>query len=546
MDKICRGSAIGEAHRSGAWRDDVGSLLDTSRTARGNSVSTHSLKLENTSPRGKPPANSRGAFVSDTFRSQEWFRHDGHSEEKVPQLSPRFWKGANALSPAPGAMQAGRSKSAKDLKQAGEENVNIEQRGHYSPRMPRSPRSPRGGLSRARSDGAFIKTGDAFVQKAPSMTDDYTETTYSRAQSPREALFGACEPVDDFVESTARQRSPSPTFATSEQWMGYNSGTGYGSKFDEERDAPSMPSRNFNSKARRQHSGRVSEETWKSPRGNLAGEPSPPPIILNAVSGAVTRGKKTNIVKDSDNAKRRLRLDQSQSDLTRSEKRHSFPTDPQGQRQLEEMSYLSPRLFSPRTQPPPQSNGGSQGSRAPAQDPRIIDVQHRTSAEMASSMMPDTARVKRQMEPDVQAQIDTDERKYLVGHQLVNWTQHGRRGASDCFEQICQVAAEATADAGGHLMGYPSTTLRDHRNSDVLRAHLQTPGPPRVRQEPQQQPVVVPVYSYGDISSLPSTMPKDTAYLHSGLKVVKFGPRTPGYFSPYADRVPVSMSQALR
>mmetsp|Transcript_15306 Transcript_15306/g.27285 ORF Transcript_15306/g.27285 Transcript_15306/m.27285 type:complete len:543 (-) Transcript_15306:169-1797(-) len=541
MDKICRGSAIGEAHRSGAWRDDVGSQLDTSRTARGNSVSTHSLKLENTSPRGKPPANSRGAFVSDTFRSQEWFRHDGHSEEKVPQLSPRFWKGANALSPAPGAMQSGRSKSTKDLK-AGEENVNIEQRGHYSPR---APRSPRGGVSRARSEGTFIKPSEAFAQKTPSVADGYTETTYSRAQSPRDALFGDTEQTNG--ESNARQRSPSPTFATSEQWMGYNSGFGTGNKFDVEKDAPSMPSRNFQSKARRQHSGRVSEETWKPARGDLAGEPSPPPIIINAVSGAVTKGKKTNIVKDSDNAKRRLRLDQSQTDITRSEKKHSFPTDPQGQRQLEEMSYLSPRLFSPGPQQSPPPNGGSQGSRAPAQDPRVVDVQHRTSAEMASSMMPDTARAKRQLEPVAQAQFESDDRKYLVGQELVNWTHHGRRGASDCFSHICQVAAEATADAGGQMLGHPPTSLRDHRNSDVLREHLQAPAAvSRVRQE-RQQPVVVPlsVYSYGDISSLPSTMPKDTAYLHSGLKVVKFGPRTPGYFSPYAGRVPVSLSQAM-
>mmetsp|Transcript_5041 Transcript_5041/g.12594 ORF Transcript_5041/g.12594 Transcript_5041/m.12594 type:complete len:99 (+) Transcript_5041:1-297(+) len=70
MDKICRGSTLGEAQRHGA-KTESSSVADTSRHARGTHVSCNSYKLETSACRDNPGS----AFVSDTFRSQEWFKH---------------------------------------------------------------------------------------------------------------------------------------------------------------------------------------------------------------------------------------------------------------------------------------------------------------------------------------------------------------------------------------------------------------------------------------------------------------------------------------
>jgi len=231
-------------------------------------------------------------------------------------------------------------------------------------------------------------------------------------------------------------------------------------------------------------------------------------------------------------------MDTSQPDLRRSTRKHNFPESVQVQRQLEEFKY-SPRVAMP---PRAQDACDVDDSRKPC----IVDVQHRTSAEMASSMMPE------QVES-----ANLEQRKYMVGGEIISWANCGRRGAPQCFQTTSRVAAQVSRDAGG-MHAVPPQSLhcvRDHRNSDLLRSHMvsQAPkwqeqltvAPQTMPQQPVPARVVAPsvknaglatenrIFSYGDISCLPSTMPKDTAYLQSGLKVYKYGARTPGYFSPH-------------
>lgn len=45
---------------------------------------------------------------------------------------------------------------------------------------------------------------------------------------------------------------------------------------------------------------------------------------------------------------------------------------------------------------------------------------------------------------------------------------------------------------------------------------------------------------FGELSVLPSTMPKGQAYMHSGLRLVQYGTRSPGQFSPHYKTKPVT------
>jgi len=327
-----------------------------------------------------------------------------------------------------------------------------------------------------------------------------------------------------------------------------------------------MPSRHFASRARRQHSGRQTENSEHWIRGEYAAEPSAPTSIANSVDLVASRGKKTGIVKDQEHAKRRLKLDTTQADIRRSERKHMFPEHPQSQRNVEQMRQLSPRLL-PQSVSQVPHDGGSQGSRTPC----FVDVQHRTSAEMVASMMPEMSTAHHA----TSEAIAFEQRKYFVGDQIVSWANSGRRGAPLCHELTAQVAAEAAAEAGARPAFSPlppqrvphpaenAANLRDHCDPDTILVApqvarnlvpqvLPTRSPP-TRMAPVVMPPPAPpfaessgdgsVHAFGEYSSLPSTMAKDTAYLHSGLKVVKYGSRTPGFFSPQMARV--SATQAL-
>lgn len=330
-----------------------------------------------------------------------------------------------------------------------------------------------------------------------------------------------------------------------------------------------MPSSNFKSgKTFRLHSGRQTEnsESWNNLRESrseaLIERPAWSCTTSNGTAGVgfaaspVWKGRKCNIVKNAENMKRRLMLDASQSETDQSQRRHGFLT-PNKANSPRDYLYV------------PSEGGGSRGTRAVVTSP-----QHRTSDEMSASLHHPVGCQSANQEfayqdggythqagfqPEVEhaygaVAVAPHAAKYLVGEQILNWHSHGRRGPLKCFQHATNTPAFRQVFHSSHPTGYapqgPScapgmVNLRDHRNSDVVREHLQPMDTPLL-----QAPLVVSsascpqrVYSYGELSSLPSTMPKDTAYLHSGLKVVKYGARMPGAFSPHVPRV--LASQAL-
>lgn len=537
MDKICRGSAIGDAHNQGSWAD-VSPPVEN-RNHRGTHICGTSLKLENTSPGAQQKHLQRQS--SDTFRSQDWFRHDLCGRDlrvaDVPQLSPRFWQSGERRSSPRGL--ANRSKSQKSLQEEESSNLQL-----ASPRRAVDIQRP-AGVTRSRSVGLLgmqgIDDADISIFDGQPLPENPRSPRSPRCDVPVPAGLpvqrGRKLDLDAEARPATEKRPNSPTYAVSENWMNYSSGKGVLAS-----DSPAlfMPSQNFSSKLRRQHSGKQLQESeyWLESgysafsRSDLAAEPAAPSSIHD-VHSVASKGKKTNIARTADGAKRRLQLDKGKPDkldFRRSERKHNFVENPQSNRMLEEFKQHSPRLMA-----------GDNSAVGSAQQPCMADVQHRTSAEMAMAMMPE----------QLESPANPEQRKYMVGHEVVSWANCGRRGAPECFLNTQRVAAQICQEAGG-FQAHPSQRLgavRDHRNSELVRDHLKShspkwqeqltvginqmptkPGPsPRIAAPPP----VAGLVAFGDVSCLPSTMPKDTAYLQSGLKVYRHGSRTPGYFSPH-------------
>mmetsp|Transcript_52707 Transcript_52707/g.97566 ORF Transcript_52707/g.97566 Transcript_52707/m.97566 type:complete len:500 (-) Transcript_52707:182-1681(-) len=494
MDKIVRGSAVGEAHASGYW-EPVNT--DKLRHARGSHIAVSSLKLENTEPR-KAPQHPRDKYVSDTFRSQVFPPRDGGPSPRgdvdshVVHLTTKFWKSANAMSPAP-SPRAGygtdlwRSKSARTL--AKDDSLLSSRAGSQSPKGggyrntgARSPGAPPPRLRGSASDAAL--RGGSPKQSSPWS---------SRSR-------GLLSPPDYETEEDPRpptsRRSPSPTYRNSEDWMAYSSPRGARLE-DDDADAfkgPTMPSRNFSARSRIRHSGRQMDDSF---RDNVIGEASSAAsAITNSVNFASDRGKKVNIVKDQQNAKRRLRLDETQADsYRRPERKHDFsepayPRPPPGDityRPMGVAANIPAGVPADRSAATCASRGS--GGRSPRS---VVDYQHRTSEEMEASM---------------------NQNSHPFGAQ-----------------QPATVGARQPVRRPVHQI-----------LSNAPVAPIQEPTMSAVTVQPRLvQPPVAGVYSYGDYSSLPSTVAKDSAYMQSGLKVVRFGSRSPGAFSPVMPRVPAS------
>eukprot|EP00931_Biecheleriopsis_adriatica_P103072 TRINITY_DN7795_c0_g1_i1.p1 TRINITY_DN7795_c0_g1~~TRINITY_DN7795_c0_g1_i1.p1 ORF type:complete len:507 (-),score=77.67 TRINITY_DN7795_c0_g1_i1:116-1636(-) len=499
MDKICRGSRVGSAHNQGTWDQ-----LDKTNTGfrRGGYVTHTQPKLENTAPRRL----STGQNSTDTFRSQAWFRHDGKLTPRSPpnQFSPRFARGAFGLSPAPsprGRLQQSMSeRSLRGQSQGqGQERESVaslfKQQSELNLRSPRSPRM------KEKADPASYPE----YAGARSMTRGRSETSLlgstGREFSPRDTLL-LSYPED--CRSPSADGRGSPTFATSEDWMGYSRNR---KRSPSQQIDRTMPSSNFASSIRRQHSGKITRdsENWL----RMDGEDATPtrPEIANSQNYQLSRGKKTSITpKDPEKAKRLMRLEANRvAEDPRTHRKHQFQEHPQAKRHVEELQMLSPRHLE-------QAAAADAVTRGTAS--ATVAVQHRTSGEMAASLNPDTS---------AQQKASSAE-KYLVGCELVDIQNSGLRRASSC-------------------MKVSEVNLRHHLNSDIVKDHLQPVDAsysrlhsiPNSREEAGRR-----VHVYGDYSAPPASMPKDTAYIHSGIKVVKYQTRSPGTFSPNAPRMPAS------
>lgn len=338
-------------------------------------------------------------------------------------------------------------------------------------------------------------------------------------------------------DGAASPRSPNRSFQVSEDWMRYSSGATDREGRDgcHEKTAAvegTMPSSNLSTRVRRQQSGRITENSDNWLRAGGESSRPGPPVITNSENYNPSKGKKTGFVQEPSNVKRRLQMDATQAESLRSQRRHEFA----------EASQPLSRQLSPR--PPEQpaacdTTAGSGGGHT--QGGTAVGVQHRTSAEMAASIMP---------ERSVGAEVASPEqRKYMVGNEIVDWQKNGRRTGPACVQKVVQGSLSQKAMS--------MVNLRDHRNSDVVREQLQTlpaeasPEHPRSQRiapcvqppvylTPYVQQVSPRVFSFGEYSSLPSTMQKDTAYLQSGLKIVKYSTRSPGTFSPNVPRAPAA------
>eukprot|EP00927_Polykrikos_kofoidii_P038247 TRINITY_DN3256_c0_g1_i2.p1 TRINITY_DN3256_c0_g1~~TRINITY_DN3256_c0_g1_i2.p1 ORF type:complete len:591 (-),score=75.68 TRINITY_DN3256_c0_g1_i2:358-2130(-) len=541
MDKICRGSSIGDALNHGSYAEKV-PHTDTSRTARGTHITSCSYKLENTE--GGLGGHPRTGFTSDTFRSQNWFKHTpvGITNAMASQLSPRGLRGRGACpgahpsqiaSPSPEMRHAGGGRSASS-----KSAVNLPE--------------PRG------REQADIFSGDSADRGGMRRRPPLRGCQSDRCLSPR-------------------QEAGSPTFATSENWMGYSSPRG-GAR-DSLPPQDFTPSGNFSTRHTRQCSGRRTESSIdrinRQDQQASAQDRSPSPGGGGYPRGmACSGGKRTNITKESDGMRRRLQLDPTQSDgAHRYERKHEFtePT-PNGQQSAPVRTpRVPPRMPQPLTSRTPtkhDSTGGSfRGNGTPGARPSVggVDMQHRTSVEMAAAMSP---------EFDSAA----DERKYMVGSEVLSGNKTTRRVAAVCQQRLAHEGGNATprqsGAAGGSKGGNATprqsgaaggskaasmSNLRDHRNSDAVKENMTTPAQavlPR-RTYATALPVEVevvapsipagsqhtpahhggPMVSYGGTSNLPSTLMKESAFHAAGLKVVKHWTRSPGAFSPNAARV---------
>mmetsp|Transcript_115482 Transcript_115482/g.337786 ORF Transcript_115482/g.337786 Transcript_115482/m.337786 type:complete len:508 (-) Transcript_115482:113-1636(-) len=502
MDKICRGSRIGEAHHS------QGTFAGL--------ASPKSVKPQSASPQVRSGQLQRRQQSPDANRPQDFCRATPQSKGC---LSPRFRTGGNMPSPASSRSWLQQSRSARNL---GKIDFDM------TPRSPRSQQESAQERSEALAE-SWRGRRDLFdgTPRQPTLRSPrspralHSEDAEDRG---RRRSDGACSP------SPAEQRSPSPTYHVSEDWMGYSSPRGDREGHRESAAVAvegTMPSSNFSSRLRRQHSGRITEnsDNWLRAGGESA-RPGPP-VISNSENFNPSKGKKTAFAKEPSDVKRRLHMDTSQPEPLRSQRRHDFAETP------------LPCQLSPRSQPQPTASDTSSGSKG-GQAQVAFGVQQRTSAAMAASLMPEASASSEA--------VPSQQPKYMIGNEIVDWQTSGRRIPPVCSKQVTPGSLSQKAMS--------MACLRDHRNSDIVREQLQfspaeaspeQPSLPKSVSRVQSSVQLTParavegcIYSFGEFSSLPSTMQKDTAYLHSGLKVVKYGTRSPGAFSPNVVRVPAA------
>lgn len=309
----------------------------------------------------------------------------------------------------------------------------------------------------------------------------------------------------------------SPNFRTSEDWMGYGCPTSPPQSPREGRGAGGVAAGAMS--PRTKEAGATSPRAGGcrgavSPRaGGGAGSPRPPPNVKK--DGHVTlrmpsreMGKSTTAAPGGSNA--------SPGTEDRGRLSKKPPTG---------LPLQSARAAEVIASHPNLTTGSCSTGNLPAAPPRRFGcTEQRTSAEMSDSMMPHSPELlyKRAMEASPR-----QDNKYFVGDELVSW-QKGRRSVATCRSDV--------GIAPG--IALPVQNFRDHYNSDAVRSHLQ-PAVGIAATGASQEWLL---YGGGDsqISSLPSSLAKDVAYEHAGMRLVGQGRRSPGAYSPHMPRVPIT------
>merc|ERR1712048_970534 len=208
--------------------------------------------------------------------------------------------------------------------------------------------------------------------------------------------------------------------------------------------------------------------------------------------------------------KRRLKLDASQQEMQRSERKHEFNEMPNGAR----MRVVPPRIpKSPRTQR--QTSGERQVSSA------MVDIQRRSSADLVAALSPSQDDMHHARSP-----------KYMLGQEVRDGNKLTRRGAHACLKSAVnetrtpagtprtQVAEPSRSAANA------TANFRDHRNSDGVQASLEeshTAQSPPLRSS--QQTVVDPLFPSTPRIPIqrPSTDVAPTAASHAERRPVTVG-----------------------
>lgn len=441
---------------------------------RGGFVTHTSPKLDNAMPRRFSNTYFANTLATDTFRESQ----DWFQHERgnaIEMRTPRY-------SPSPSPRRQGLFDSPAGA-------------------------SP-GAMRRCMSERGLVKPQEKpvslFNRDEPFWTSPRSPRSW-KADHPASAARGRStetllplkmrelSPRDTLQDRPPAGRSKSPTFDVSEDWMAWSRPPDPVSP----RHDRNMPSSNFQSPVRRMHSGKITRNSENWLRNVTDGQDAKPlpPMIANSENFHISRGKKTGIYKDLDIAKHLVRFEAERVPAAPlSHRRHDFADHPQAVKHMEELRTLSPRRIAEAARADLTSPGRHKSVAA--------DFGHRTSGEMGAAVQPELSPRAAGAE------------KYVVGDEIFDMENNGRRKTD-----------------------LRKASIRHHSNSDVVKDHLQ-PSPftsaiPGSKEEAERR-----VHVYGDFSVTPATMPKDTAYIHSGLKVVKYQTRSPGAFSPNARRVP--------
>ncbi|CAJ1453200.1 unnamed protein product, partial [Effrenium voratum] len=409
-----RGSRIGSAHHKGVWHKLARSSSDF---RRGGFVTHTTPKLDNPTARRITNTEYLKSLATDTFReSQDWFHHEHATArlpaEHSPRPSPR--RGLfDSPSPSPRAMRRSMSERGvrlQELRQDKEKPVSLFDNGNEQ--FWASPRSPRGVSVRSplKEKQASPPAGSAVRGRSETSL-----AQRARELSPRDTLQDAPAARSPRAAGDYTGRSPSRNWKVSEDWMSYSTAP--------EPNSPRMCG------IRRLHSGKITRNSENWLRVN--GEDSQPaaPMIYNSENFLGSKGKRTGLHKDLDVAKHLMRFEADRvAPPPPNNRRQHFQDNPQTAKHVEELRTLSPRRL---------RDAKRADALSPGRNTAAVDVQHRTSGEMAAAV-----------QPDFTSPVAAAAEKYLVGCEIFDMASNGvRKGVK--------------------------AKVRHHTNSDVVKEHIQ-------------------------------------------------------------------------
>jgi len=474
FDKICRGSLIGEAHNKGLYV-----APELSHARRGTHVSSRSYKLETTATSDNP----REIEPTQTFKTQNWFRHDAseeknHSDDVRPntQFSPRYWQHASSLAAAPAPRRT-------EFRSSKNKNTRHEANRHLARDIKPEADHPNGESS-------------VCITSSKAMPREDESATQWREMAQQED-----------------NSKPNPTFNNSVNWMSFSSPR---EKLVWAKTAKEKWRLEFLKQKHASNSLKTTEQETITKELTT---------IHNSVDNMASKGKKSFPSLQSE-AALLLQQDPGQPLERKSGRRHQFTYDPE------------PRSSKKGSQPPSSYQvghgiGGEESFQdaSAMHDPKQAeyylhqntpapdaDVRpgHRTSTEVQDAMIWGNGTIEK--EPK------NTESKFVVGGEI-RLSGCGKRASRSCLDHskfnMTNIAAA----------GVSPRQTRDHRNSDVLRAHLSMPKLDYNRHF-SKGAVMNNSFSFGGSGSgIPLGLSKNCSYLESSL-VQQCKNRGFGVFSP--------------